>query len=283
MARPLRIEFPGGVYHVTARGNGREAIFLTEADRRLFLDLLGQAIDRFQWRCHAYCLMANHYHLLIETPEANLSRGMRHLNGVYTQRFNRRHERVGHVFQGRYKAIVVQKDPHLLALCRYVVLNPVRAQLVPQADEWPWSSYRATALQDQGPEWLTVEWILAQFASTPRRAARAYRRFVAEGMGEEMWRELTGQIYYGDDEFIAELAKEAKDPEVPRKQRQPLRPPLRECVKSGTPEEIGQAYREHGYRLREIAQHLGVHYATVSRRLKRAESQMKKSHKMVRP
>ena len=126
MTRPLRIEFPGGVYHITSRGNGQQEIFLTEADRELFLDLLGQAIDRFQWLCHAYCLMANHYHLLIETPEANLSRGMRHLNGVYTQRFNRQHQRGGHVFQGRYKAIVVQKDSHLLALCRYVVLNPGR-------------------------------------------------------------------------------------------------------------------------------------------------------------
>ena len=166
---------------------------------------------------------------------------------------NRRHERVGHVFQGRYKAIVVQKDTHLLALCRYVVLNPVRAQLVKQAGEWPWSSYRATARQDQGPAWLTVEWILAQFAPTPQRAARAYRRFVAEGISEEVWSELTGQIYYGDEAFIDGLAKEAKGAEVPRAQRQPLRPLLSECVKSGTPEEIGQAYREYGYRLREIA------------------------------
>ena len=273
MARPLRIEFPGGVYHITSRGDRREAIFLTEADRVLFLDLLGHAIDRFQWVCHAYCLMSNHYHLLIETPQANLSRGMRHLNGVYTQRFNRRHERVGQVFQGRCKAMVVQKDTPLLALCRSIVLNPVRAQLVKQAGEWPWSSYQATARQSHGPAWLTVEWILAQFAPTPQRAARAYRRFVAEGMGEQVWPELRGQIYYGDDEFIAGLAKEAKGAEVPREQRQPLRPLLRECVKSGTPAEIGQAYREYGYRLWEIAQHLGVHYATVSRRLKRAESQ----------
>ena len=273
MARPLRIEFPGGVYHITSRGDRREAIFLTEADRVFFLELLCQAIERFHWVCYAHCLMSNHYHLLIETPQPNLSRGMRHLNGVYTQRFNRRHERVGHVFQGRYKAIIVQKDSHLLALSRYVVLNPVRAQLVKQAREWPWSSYRATALHDKGPVWLTVEWILAQFAPTPQRAVQAYRRFVAEGIGEEVWPDLTGQIYYGDDEFITGLAKEAKGAEVPREQRQPLRPLLRDCVKSGTPEEIGQAYREYGYRLREIAQHLGVHYATVSRRLKRAETQ----------
>jgi putative transposase len=130
MTRPLRVEFPGAVYHVTSRGDGREAIYVDDTDRDCFLAVVGQVLDRFAWRCHAYCLMGNHYHLLIETPEANLARGMRQLNGVYTQRFNRQHGRVGHVFQGRYKAIVVQKDKHLLELCRYVVLNPVRAGVV---------------------------------------------------------------------------------------------------------------------------------------------------------
>jgi putative transposase len=110
MARPLRVEFPGGVYHVTARGDGREDIFLDEEDRQRFLAVLGHTIERCDWHCHAYCLMTNHYHLLIETPLPNLSQGMRHLNGVYTQRFNHRHGRVGHVYQGRYKAIVVQKE-----------------------------------------------------------------------------------------------------------------------------------------------------------------------------
>src|SRR5215831_18440496 len=111
--------------------------------------------------------MPNHYHLLIETPQPNLARGMRHLNGVYTQRFNRRHGRAGHVFQGRYKAIVVQKDVHLLELCRYVVLNPVRAGLVEKVGEWLWSSYRATAGHRSPPAWLRVEWLLAQFDHSP--------------------------------------------------------------------------------------------------------------------
>src|SRR5437667_10970198 len=125
MARPLRVEFPGGSYHVTSRGDSREDIFLDDEDRRRFLALLGHTIERFGWRCHAYCLMTNHYHVVIETPQPNLSRGMRHLNGVYTQRFNRRHSRVRHVLQGRYTAIVVQKDTHLLDVYRYVGLNHV--------------------------------------------------------------------------------------------------------------------------------------------------------------
>jgi REP element-mobilizing transposase RayT len=151
MARPLRVEFPGAVYHVTARGDGREVIFMDDADRRLFLAVVEHVLDRLTWRCHAYCLMGNHYHLLAETLTANLAGGMRQLNGLYTQRFNRRHKRVGHVFQGRYQAIVVQKDRHLLELCRYVVLNPVRAHMVEDVGAWPWSSYRVTVGQQAGP------------------------------------------------------------------------------------------------------------------------------------
>ncbi|MBM4341551.1 MAG: hypothetical protein FJ110_18655 [Deltaproteobacteria bacterium] len=130
MSRPLRIEFPGAVYHVTSRGNARQAIFIDDEDRGGFLDVLSMVVERFNWVCHSYCLMENHYHLLIETPDGNLSKGMRELNGVYTQGFNQRYKRVGHLFQGRYKAIMVEKDHHLLSLCRYVVLNPERAGLI---------------------------------------------------------------------------------------------------------------------------------------------------------
>ncbi|MGE0826479.1 MAG: transposase [Candidatus Binatia bacterium] len=184
MTRPLRVEFPGAVYHVTARGDGREAIFIDDSDRRLFLEVVGHVLDRFAWQCHAYCLMGNHYHLLIETPEANLSRGMRQMNGVYTQRFNRRHARVGHVFQGRYKAIVVQKDEHLLELCRYVVLNPVRAGMVKRVQDWHWSSYRVTVGQTDSPSWVTTDWLLAQFGQRQAAAIRAYQQFVTEGVGQ---------------------------------------------------------------------------------------------------
>jgi len=164
MARPLRIEFPGALYHITSRGDGREDIYLDNNDRNNFLAVLDQVYERQNWRCHAYCLMTNHYHLLIETPEGNLSHGMRQLNGVYTQRFNRNHRRVGHVFQGRYKAILVEKESHLLELSRYIVLNPIRARMVHAAQDWVWSSYRSTAGLVACPSWLYVDWLLSAFS-----------------------------------------------------------------------------------------------------------------------
>ena len=133
MSRPLRIEYVGALYHVTARGDNKAEIYLDDGDREQFLVTLEEVCRRFNWVLHTYCLMDNHYHLLIETPESNLSSGMRQLNGVYTQRFNRKHERVGHVFQGRFKSILVQKEYYLLELARYIVLNPVRARMVRSA------------------------------------------------------------------------------------------------------------------------------------------------------
>jgi len=161
MARPLRIEFPGGLYHVTARGNGRLAIFADDTDRERFLLVLTSVVSRYHVLCHAYCLMDNHYHMLLETPEANLSRAMRQLNGVYSQAFNRRHQRPGHVLEGRFHARVVDKDAYLHAVCRYIVLNPVRAELVTHPGQWCWSSYRATAGEAPVPAFLTVDWVLS--------------------------------------------------------------------------------------------------------------------------
>ena len=163
MARPLRIEFAGALYHVTSRGDGRDDIYLDDDDRNRWFEVLTGVHERFNWEVHAYCLMSNHYHLVIETPDGNLAQGMRQLNGVYTQGFNRAHQRVGHVFQGRYKAILVERDAYLLELSRYVVLNPVRARMVRTADEWPWSNYRATAGLSPAPNWLNVTWTLATF------------------------------------------------------------------------------------------------------------------------
>ncbi|MEJ2696952.1 MAG: transposase [Candidatus Sulfobium sp.] len=144
MARPLRIEYDGALYHVTSRGNERKRIFRDDEDRAAFLDTLLKVNERYNWMCHAYCLMNNHYHLIIETPDGNLSQGMRQLNGVYTQLFNRRHHRVGHLFQGRFKTILIEKEGYLLEVSRYVVLNPVRAKAVERPEHWKWSSYRGT-------------------------------------------------------------------------------------------------------------------------------------------
>ncbi len=198
MSRPLRIEFPGALYHVTARGNRRQAIYEDDADRQLFLSVLGDVVENFNWLCPAYCLMTNHYHLIVETPDGNLAKGMRQLNGVYTQKLNRRHGSSGHVFQGRYAAILVDADAHLLELARYVVLNPVRAGMVGAPKAWRWSSYRATTGKAKPPPWLAADALLAHFARERAAAVRRYRRFVAQGVGaRSIWTNLNRQASDG--------------------------------------------------------------------------------------
>src|SRR6185369_14384072 len=170
MPRPKRIQYEGAVYHVTSRGNERRKIVLDDKDRWLFVRMLSETIEEHGILCHGWVLMDNHYHLLVETPSGNLSTAMKHLNGIYTQKFNRRHDRVGHLFQGRYKAIVVDKNRYLQELCRYVVLNPVRAGMVKEPKGWKWSSYRATAGFESAEPWLEVSWILEQFGKNLKKA-----------------------------------------------------------------------------------------------------------------
>ena len=203
MARPLRLEFAGALYHVTARGDRREDVFFNDGDRTEFLSVLGDVCGRFNWVVHAYCQMSNHYHLLVETVDGNLGRGMRQLNGVHTQRFNRRHGLAGHLFQGRYKAILVQKETYLLELSRYVVLNPVRAMMVAAPGDWPWSSYRATVGEISAPDWLNTDWLLSQFGGERAAAIDAYRQFVLAGVGRASpWQAIRHQVYLGDDSFV---------------------------------------------------------------------------------
>ncbi len=278
MARPLRIEFPDAVYHVTSRGNAREAVFVSDRDRACFLDLLGEVVERFGWRCHAYCLMDNHFHLLAQTPTPNLGRGMRHLNGVYTQRFNWAHERVGHVFQGRYKAILVERDAYLLELCRYVVLNPVRAGMRRRADDWRWSSYRATAGLSKPADCLETSWVLEQFGRRKARARENYRRFVSEGGGADSpWDSLVGGAVLGGHAFVRSVAAGQAlppDPETSRRQRHLAQPTLDNLANSGQEraEWMSRASREHGYTLSEIANAAGLHYSSVSKIIKRWEN-----------
>jgi putative transposase len=224
MARPLRIEYDSALYHITSRGNARKSIFAGNEDRKIFLDTLDKVNDKYNFLCHAYCLMDNHYHLLIETPDGNLSNGMRQLNGVYTQRYNRRNKKVGHVFQGRYKAILIQKETHFLEVCRYVVLNPVRARAVNSPKEWKWTSYKATAGFEKPHNCLTTDCILEQFGETRKTAEKEYRGFVRFGIGEKtLWKELKGQSILGDIDFVDKLigyVKKSKDIiEIPRNQR----------------------------------------------------------------
>ncbi len=272
MSRPLRIEFAGALYHVTSRGDGREDIFLDDSDRKLFLEVLAEVSERFNWTVHSYCLMGNHYHLLLETPDGNLSKGMRQLNGVYTQRFNRKHKRVGHVFQGRYKAIIVQKQTYLLELARYIVLNPVRARMVRSAKDWPWSSYRASAGLADCPSWLTTDWILSAFSAKRAVAIEHYRAFVADGKNQPaLWDNLKNQIYLGTDAFVQKMLskKPANEDlsEVPLGQRRAMAKPLAHYAarSDNRDEAIALAYDSGGYGMKEIGEHFGLHYSRVSR------------------
>jgi putative transposase len=181
MSRPPRVQVPGGLYHVTARGDNREPIFLDDRDREKHLGLLDEVVLHEEWSCFAYCLMTNHFHLLIETPEPNIAHGMQALNGRYAQRFNRRHGRVGHLFERRYDSVLIESDCHLAEVERYIVLNPFRAQLRQRAEDWPWSSYRATAGLARAPRFLDVDRVLMEFGRDPRVGRARYADFVADG------------------------------------------------------------------------------------------------------
>jgi REP element-mobilizing transposase RayT len=272
MARPLRLEFRGALYHVTSRGDGQEAIYRDDADRALCLEVLANTVERHNWTVHAWCLMGNHYHLLIETPDGNLARGMRHFNGVYTQRFNRRHGRGGHVFQGRYKAILVQKDRYLLELARYIVLNPVRAGMVRGPKDWPWSSYRATAGLATAPAWLQTDWVLSAFGQRTLPAQARYRAFVADGKNQPSpWGQLKNQIYLGSETFVDKmqnrLAPDKDLSEVPAAQRRRVAKPLDQYARRyrDRDEAIQSAYASGGHGLKAIGVHFGLHYSRVSR------------------
>jgi putative transposase len=279
MARPLRIEYDGALYHVTSRGNERKAIFKDDGDRELFLTTLWKVSERFHWLCHAYCLMGNHYHLVIETPDGNLSKGMRQLNGVYTQAFNRRHHRVGHLFQGRFKGILVQKESHYLEVCRYVVLNPVRAKAVKQPREWAWSSYRATGGLAAVPRCLKVEEILSHFGQRRGPAQEKYRRYVGEGIaGATIWENLKAQSLLGLEGFADALRGHVTGKEtvreIPKGQRLIGRASLKKLFdeagkgKAVRDRVISKAVNEHGYSQMEVARHLKLHYSTISRLIK---------------
>ena len=281
MARPLRIELSGGIYHVTARGDRREDIFFSDGDRDFWLTLLGAVCQRFNWRCHAWCQMTNHYHLLIETPETNLAQGMRQLNGVYTQYINRQHRRVGHVFQGRYKAILVERDAYLLEVARYVLLNPVRAGMVAQAEDWCWSSHLSMLGRTSAPDWLECNWLLAQFARDTVQARHAWEDFVRAGVGlPSLWDELSQQIYLGSEDFIKEaqtaFAGSLEIEEIPRLQRRPPAKPLTHYADAipDRNEAMRAAYATGDYTLAEIASFFGVHYSTVSRAVGKKEDRV---------
>jgi putative transposase len=209
VARPIRIEFPGAVYHVMARGNERRAIFFDDPDRQRFLDTLAEMVEQFGVRLHAYCLMPNHYHLLLETPRANLSQALGWLQVTYTVRFNRRHRRSGHLFQGRYKAQLIEADAYAQGLVVYVHLNPVRPPRKTQAlaperagelKRYRWSSHRVYAGLAPRPPWLRGDWL--KYWGRGADAPAVYRRQIAQAFGKPAaspWDGLRGGLVLGGE------------------------------------------------------------------------------------
>ncbi len=274
MTRPLRITYSGALYHITARGNEKKDIFFSDSDRSRFLTTLGNVVRSYNWICHGYCLMDNHYHLLIETPEGNLSEGMRQLNGMYTQSMNKVRGRVGHLFQGRFKAFLVEQETYLREVARYIVLNPVRAKIARRPEDWRWSSYRAMVGIRAVPDFLTTQNILRRFSSTKKIAIQRYRDFVYEGIGARSpFHNVQHGTLLGSQQFV-DAMWQANDTshltEVSKENRIIGRPSLKDLF-SGKPSKkvrnhmICVARDQCGYPMIEIAKALKIHYSSVTR------------------
>jgi putative transposase len=277
MTRPLRVEINGALYHVTARGDRRDWIYRSDSDRLTWLSMLGEACKRFNITVHAYCQMGNHYHILLETVDGNLSRAMRDLNGNYAQYFNRTHGTIGHLFQGRFKAILCQHETYLQELARYIELNPVRAGVVHRPADWPWSSYGATMGVVDAPKWLRFEAVLQHFGDELTTARQTYAEFVAAGIGgRSPLAEVSNQLILGDQDFKARIVgtKANGNPfEIKRVQRRAVARPLPEYFAEyrDRKEAMARAYRSLGYSMPEIAAYARVSLKTVSRAIKAFE------------
>lgn len=282
MSRPPRLEFPGALYHVTARGNRLATIYRDEIDRRAWIAILRNTCARFNLRVHAYCQMTNHFHLLIETPDGNLARGMAYLNGLYSRHVNYHHALVGHLFQGRYKAILVQKESYLLELARYVVLNPVRAGMVSVPEQWDWSSYRWTTSDAIPPPWLHTDFLLSQFGGERREAIKRFRVFVQAGMGKPSpLRQVKYQLILGDTAFVSEhrdKAPRAVLDQATKIQRRHTTMSLRQfAVRYARRDEaMARAFWSTAFTMAAIGDHFGVSPKTVSRAVLRFEATLRR-------
>jgi REP element-mobilizing transposase RayT len=290
MSRPARYEYAGGVYYIRSRGKGIETIFREEGDRLSFLDILSETVSRFKWLCHSYCLLNDHYHLILETPRGNLSRGMRQINGLYTQMFNRKYQRKGPLFRDRFKSIIFEKTLYLLPLNRHMILNPVRAGLSRDPESWQWSSYLPTIEKKSSPPFLFTHTILSRFSPVNRELAiERYKEFISVGKQEKFsWRDLRFQVFLGSDSFIEKIKKMILVQKIERRDKTPSVEngywvPLEVIMGQGWASRKGrdaliyQAYIQQGYTLQEIARFLGVHTATVSRAVRRTEKRMFRS------
>ena len=301
MGRPLRIEYPGAFYHVTSRGNEKKDVFKSQRDREKFLSYLESATERYGAAVHVYCLMSNHYHLLLETPLGNLSQIMRHVNGAYTNYFNAKRKRAGHLFQGRYKAILIEKDAHALELSRYIHLNPVRACMVQMPEEYRWSSYQSYIGKVVQPDWLRTAEQLGYFQGAEQEKRQNYKRFVEDAIGEEMESPLAGAVgtaILGGHEFIAgieerHLEDKGANPDIPELKKVACRWSVKEivdAVKEAVKEEnrltrkmcIYMCHRYSGARLKEIGEVFGVGAAGVSQESRRFAAMIREDGELMK-
>ncbi|SFU84028.1 transposase [Pseudoduganella namucuonensis] len=273
MNRPLRVQFPGAIYHITARGNRRVQIYMDERDRLVWLSILGKVVTRHNGVVYCYCQMGNHYHLVVETPDANLPLIMQMLNGEYSQYFNHRHGLIGHLFQARYHAVLLRKDEQMMEVVRYTVLNPVRARLVKHAGDWIWSSHQANIQRVDAPEWLDTVWVLSRFDGEPARAIVAYERFVAQGvdMANPMLA-MEHDLMLGHID-IATLCGDNPPPLefISKAQRSAFALPLAEYESryAVRGEAIARAFASRAYTMQQIARHFKCSAKTVSRAVRK--------------
>jgi len=280
MARDLRLQYPGAVYHIFNRGNHKEGIFLCDQDFELFLELLTVTVKRTNWICHAYCLMPNHYHLMIEIPDGILSDGMAWLNGVYTQKINRKYDLSGHLFQGRYKSKLVDGNIQFLHTARYIIRNPLEAKRVKDLSDWPWSSYHATVGDRKPEEFLTVDHVLGNLSADPKAGRELFREFAHRDSsdGDDSIIKMTQKIYQEKPlpslESRVRPALDFHDSKalVPRKQRILSRPSLEELLGDcrfrnlqKRNARIYEAFQLYGYKQSDLAAYLGLHQTTISK------------------
>ena len=275
MSRPVRIEFPGACYHVTSKGTKEGTVFMDKDDRGVFLNVIDNVVERFGWLLHSYVLMDDHYHLVVEVPGANLSKGMRQLNGVYTQHFNRRHDVEGPIFKGRFKSVLFEKKGYLLPLCRHVVLNPARTGAGKAFKSYRWSSHRAMSGDIRKPEFLTTGSVLGHFGKREKDCQIKYRQYVSEGIGAESpLDQRSQQVLLGSSRFLSEMQpilngeKMAKRGPKQARRRRSLNALFKNIdarTRVERNELIRRAHVEYSYTLMEIGEHLGLHYTTVSK------------------
>jgi len=296
VSRPLRIEYPGAFYHVTSRGNERKMVFQSTRDREKYLSYLESAHERYGAVIHVYCLMGNHYHLLLETPRGNLSQIIHHINGAYTTYFNVKRSRAGHLFQGRFKGILVEKDVYCKELSRYIHLNPVRAGMVKGPSEYPWSSYRYFVGKNKKPQWLTTELVLGDFGGAGKKGYRRYREYVEGGVGrglESPFKRIIASTFLGSEEFINNIRTQYVEKMEVDKRNIPaikkiLRGPSLEEIEKAVVKVLGDdavfykkmcvylSHRHSGMRLEEIGAYFGMKGSAVSQLSRRFQERTKR-------